>query len=249
MKTTSTKLNAIEKYKNELMIKLNLSKEELDKKFKSTLYSFKNEMESIGNNNFIQSIMKLNYNEMVEFDKEEENIGYIQCEHNIYDKNVDTNKDCFLCICGKAHLKNLHLFEHEDLEGKQLVIGSSCIKQVEKLKMAYAENKELCDKLNTIISDLKDAEKVKKYKSCYKCKDLCINKTTDYKFPHMKNYCRYCLVGKTHSYIKCSRCKIKVLPASQPLPYDNNKFKEICGKCWHHENKNKQWYKKKYNSN
>lgn len=251
MKTTSTNKSNIEKYKEELKILLNISEEELDKKFKSTLYSFKKNMEEINGDNFINSLMKLNYCEMVEYDKDEDSIHTIIDKHFIYDKNVNNNKDCFLCLCGKSHLKNLHLFNHSDLNGNQLIIGSSCIKQVCKLQDAYTENQILTQKLNQINGDVKLAEKMKVYKPCYKCQDLCINKNTNYKYEHMNNYCRDCLKGKLHNFIKCTRCDIKVIPASQPLPSYNNenndKFKEICGKCWHQVNENEPWYKKKYN--
>lgn len=246
MKTTSTNKMNVEKYKQELKTLLNLSDDELDKKFKSTLYSFKKNMEDINGDTFINSLMKLDYNEMVEYEKDEDSVQGIAQSNQIYDKNVDDNKDCFLCLCGKSHLKNLHLFRHDDLD-EQLIIGSSCIKQVGRLQDAYTENQILKNKLDELMGDVKNAEKMKNYKPCYRCGDLCINKDTNYKYEHMNNYCRDCLVGKKHNFIKCTMCHIKVIPASQPLPYDKNKFKEICGKCWHKTNENKEWYKKKYN--
>ena len=237
----------IEKYKSELKILLIISEEELNKKFKSTLYSFKRNMEEINGDSFIKSLMKLDYNKMIEYNKDEDSVQHLASTHWIYDKNVDENKDCFLCLCGKSHLKNLHLFKHEDLNASSLIIGSSCIKQVCSLQEAYNENQSLIQKLSELMCGVKLSERMKHFKSCYKCQDLCISKDTDYKFEHMNNYCRDCLVGKKHNFIKCSMCDIKVIPASQPLPYDSNKFKEICGKCWHKVNENKEWYKKKYN--
>tara|TARA_R110002153_G_scaffold151087_2_gene302533 strand:- start:2822 stop:3568 length:747 start_codon:yes stop_codon:yes gene_type:complete len=248
MSSTSTYSESVEKYKKELISLLNISEQELNAIFKSTLYSLKHKLEQIGGESFLQSLMKLDYNDTIEYDKEEDSLNEIAYCNNIYDKNVDKNKGCFLCLCGKSHLKNLHLFAHEDLE-EQVIIGSSCIKQVCSLQDAYSENLELKDKLNGLYDDVKTAERNKNNKPCYKCGDLCINKSTNYKFEHMNNYCRDCLVGKTHSYIKCSKCHIKVIPASQPLPYDKNKFKEICGRCWHKANEMKDWYKKKYNKN
>ncbi len=246
MLSTSTNNNSVEKYKKELTQLLDISESELNAKFKSTLYSFKKQMEEINGDNFISSLMKLDYNKLIEYDEDLDSVTELANKNNIYDKNVDHDKDCFLCLCGKSHLKNLHLFDHEDTED-QILIGSSCIKQVANLQEAYVDNLALKNKLNELSSDVKLAEKTRNNKPCYKCGNLCINKSTNYKFAHMNNYCRDCLVGKTHSFIKCSSCHNKVIPASQPLPYDKTKFKEICGKCWHRQNEHKDWYKKKYN--
>ena len=247
MKTKSTNKDIL-KYKEELKHLLNYSDEELDATFKSTLYSFKKKMEDINNDDFITSLMKLRFNRLIEYDKEEDSPSTMKVQYNLYDKNVDMIKDCFLCLCGKSHLKYLYLFTHEDCD-EELVIGSSCIQQVAKLQQAYKENQDLVEHLQEIIKEVKTAEIMKNNKPCYKCNDYCIKKDVEYKFPHMKNYCKGCLVGKQCNFVKCSRCNEKVIPASQPMPFDKTTFKEICGKCWHQVNKNETWYKKKYPTN
>lgn len=237
----------INDYREELKRLLNINDLELDNMFKSTLYSFKKQLEKITGENFIDSLMKLDYNKLVIFNKDEDILNDIVYEHDIYEKNINEKKNCFVCLCGKTHLKNLHLFSHSKLEENQFVIGSSCIIQVSKLQNAYKDNISLCQKLQDFVNDLTTAERLNAYKSCYKCGERCIRKDTNYKLEHMHNYCRSCLLGKSNNFIKCSDCDDKVILASQPLPHDKNKFKEICGKCWHYQNKNKGWYKKKYN--
>ena len=100
--------------------KLKLKEEEVDDVFKSTLYSFKKEIEDIGGEDFIKSFMKLKYKKMVVFDKNldtKEDITEGECirEKNTYSKG-------FKCICGKKHLKNLHLFGHPKLEKERLLV-------------------------------------------------------------------------------------------------------------------------------
>ena len=243
MSSISTPIND---YREELKRLLKINDAELDNMFKSTLYSLKKNLEKITGENFIDSLMNLDYKELVIFNKHEDNLNLTAFQHDIYEKNINENKNCFLCLCGKSHLKKLHLFSHTKLIENQLIIGSSCIVQVSKLQKAYFDNLNLCKKLQGLVDDLTTAERLNAYKSCYKCGDLCIRKDTDYKLEHMHNYCRPCLLGKNNNFIKCSNCDDKVIMASQPLPYDKNKFREICGMCWHRQNKNKIWYKNKY---
>jgi hypothetical protein len=253
MASTSTQKNStmsdIAKYKKILMEKLNVNEDTIDKMFKSTLYSFKNQLEKLGQSSFIESLMKLEYKEMVEFKEDDDDFNTIKDDNDIHDVNVKPNKDCFVCLCGKQHLKNLHLFSHSNIDGKCLVIGSSCINQVEKIKKAYADNKELVKKLEKINGQIKNAEKLAKIKKdlkpCYRCGDMCLKKSSKTTHPHKKNYCVKCLVGKQKNFIKCNSCYIKVIPASKPLPFGNG-FQEICSPCWHKKNADKDWYKKKY---
>ncbi len=247
MASTSTNMNTSE-FKQLIKNKLNISDEQLTKLFKSTLYSFKSELEQIGGQTFIDSLMDLSYDKMIEYDEEEDDYNSTKTNENIYEKNCKDEKECFLCICGKQHLKNLHIFNHNKTD-KCIVIGSSCITQVEKLKNVYSENQALANKLGQIITKLKDneklAKKMKTHKPCAKCGDLCINKKGGYKYPHMNNYCRTCLLGKDKCWIKCSQCCVKLVKPSQPMPFGEG-FKKICGSCWHHNNKDKSWYKNKY---
>jgi hypothetical protein len=239
-------MNSIIAYKQELKDLLNVSTEELDKMFKSTLYTFKAQMENIGGGDFLSSLMKLSYDQMVIYDKHTDCVDDIQSSNNIADINIKetANVDkCFMCLCGKSHLHNLHIFNHNDCEQK-LVIGSTCIKQVEKLKDAYIENAELCQKLDVIITSLKSNEKLLTHKPCYKCGDLVIKKNYQYQKPHMMNYCKDCLCGKDKNFIHCSTCHIKVIPASQPInSWTQGKFKIDCGRCWYQKNKHQSWMK------
>lgn len=245
---SSMTMSNLEKYKNELKQLLNINDEELAKKFKSTMWSFKKQIEEIGGEgDFIKSLLKLDYDDMVVYDKDEDNVDDTQICNHIDDRNVKDCKDekAFVCLCGKTHLKNLHLFTHEDCD-KKLVIGSSCITQVEQLKDAYKSNKDLVLKLEGIIKKLKTSEKLLTHNPCKKCGDVCIKKNYEYKNPHQKNYCKDCLCGKSKCWIHCKTCYIKVLPASQPLnSWTKGKFKEDCGKCWYNKNKHQSWMKKK----
>lgn len=241
-------MNNILEYKTELKELLNVSEEELDIMFKSTLYSFKKQMEDIGGGDFIASLMKLDYADMVVYEKGVDFVDTIKNANNISDINVkDTGDKNFMCLCGKQHLQNLHLFNHQDCPDK-LVIGSTCIQQVEKLKLAYKDHTELCEKLDSIITSLKTSERVRTHNPCYKCEDLVIKKGYDYVKPHMKNYCKECLCGKDKDFIHCNICLTKVIPASVPVSkWAKGKFKEICGKCWYDKNKHHSWMRNRSN--
>jgi len=235
-------MNSTQTYKNFLMTKLDVNEDELKKLFKNTLYPFKKCMEELGDN-FLSSLMKLNYKRLVEYNKDDDDLHQVVCENNIDEERNVKNGNNFMCLCGKAHLKNLHIFSHENTI-KNLVIGSSCIHQVEKLKLVYSENIELCNKLNNIISQLKTAEKRLTHKECYKCGDLSIKKNKDYPHPNQKIYCKDCLL-KNKDFIKCECCFFKTIKGGQ-RDY-HGKYKRICGTCWHNNNRNEEWYKRKYN--
>jgi len=242
-------MNSILQYKTELKNKLNINDEELGIMFKSTLYPLMARLEQIGGCDFIASLMKLDYDEMVVFCPDIESVRHFQSSNNIGDVNVksdDGEHKCFKCLCGKQHLINLHLFDHADCDNK-LVIGSTCIKQIEKFKLVYSADQALCQKLDSILASLKTSEKLITHKPCYKCNDLVIKKDYEYAKPDLMNYCRDCLVGHDKNFIHCKMCKHRVIPASEPLPYDNKKFKEICKSCWYAQNKNKSWMRNNRN--
>lgn len=209
------------------------NKDELNKEFSKTFFCLKKNLEEINNQSLVDSLLSLDYKELVEFDEEFDDYEKIKEENDIYIKNCGNNN--FKCVCGKQHLKYLHIFTHDECD-KNIIIGSSCVKEVEKLIEFYKENQEFVNFLTNLISQAKETEKVyrkkKTHKSCYKCGDLCVKLGYDYKFKHMTNYCRSCLLGKNKSWIKCNICFQKVIPASEKKPYGKG-FKEMCGKCWY----------------
>ena len=242
MKTTSTNINA---YKKEIMDRLEINEEIYNKTFKSTLYSFKKEMENLGQN-FISSLMMLEYDKLITYDKNDKTVSDIVEYNNIYNKNVKKDNECFMCLCGKQHLKNLHLFNHENCDNT-IIIGSSCIEQVGSLKEAYKENRELYEHLTKINNRMKFNEKKKQdkltKKECYKCKLFLIKKDYNYSNPHHNNYCKNCV--NKYGKIVCSQCNLNRIDASIPMKYNKNEFKKICKGCWIENNKGKAWFGKK----
>ncbi len=222
------------------------NKDELKEEFNKTFYCLKKNLEEINNQSLVDSLLSLDYKELVEFDKEFDDYEKMKEEQDIYIKNQGVNN--FKCICGKQHLKYLNIFSHNECD-KNIIIGSSCVKEVEKLIDIYTDNQQFVNFLTELISEVKETEKSymkkKTHKPCYKCGDLCIKLNYDYKFKHMNNYCRSCLLGKNKSWVKCKRCFQKVIPASQKKPFGTG-FKDICGGCWHKDNREKSWYKNKY---
>ena len=205
--------------------KLKLKEEEVDDVFKSTLYSFKKEIEDIGGEDFIKSFMKLKYKKMVVFDKNldtKEDITEGECirEKNTYSKG-------FKCICGKKHLKNLHLFGHPKLDKERLIIGSKCIEQVKTLKKVYEDNEELKKKFEKILKKLKKNEKILTHKACLKCGDLSITKNYEYDNEHRKHFCNKCIVNK--KFINCYNCESRRIYIQKDY-YGN--FKKYCLPCY-----------------
>ena len=236
--------------KTELKEKMNINDEQLGELFKSTMFSLMAKVKEIGGTDFITSIMNMDYDKMVKYDPDDfKSVDAIQREENIDDVNIG-NKDekkNFKCLCGKPHLHKLNLFDHKNCD-KKLVIGSTCIGQVEKLKEVYHENTELCNKLDTIISCCATSERLITHKPCFKCGDLVIKKDYPYVKPHMMNYCRECLVGKDKDEIHCGICKYKKIPASQPLnKKTRDKFKDKCPSCWYAQNKHQPWMRNNRN--
>jgi len=212
-------------FRNLIMKKLELQEEEVDDVLKSTLYSFKKEIEEIGGEDFIKSFMKLKYNKMIIYDKTEINKQEIiegECirEKNTFDKG-------FKCICGKKHLKNLHLFKHPKLEKEKLIIGSRCIEQVKLLKKVYEDNEGLKKKFDKILKKLKANEKILTHKNCLKCGELSITKDYEYENENRKHFCSNCIVNK--KYIYCYHCNNKTIKIEKDW-YGN--FKKYCYPCY-----------------
>tara|TARA_R110002153_G_scaffold274315_1_gene448468 strand:- start:11933 stop:12763 length:831 start_codon:yes stop_codon:yes gene_type:complete len=241
----------IENQKQQLMELLGKSSEEMEEYFKGTMYSFKYQIEKMGGDNLFKSIMDLDYVDLVEYIKEKDNVEDI-VEGNDLNEDLCVNKSKgekkFMCLCGKAHLKNLHIFRHKN-EDKQFVIGSSCINQVEKLKDLYSGNLELKEKLEFIVGQLKQSEKKLTHNKCQKCGDFEVSRKEKKSYKNEKCeklYCKSCLsITKYKNKIKCQSCYISIWAGAKSSPYQKEYNKE-CPKCWHKSNKNEEWYKRKY---
>ena len=64
-------------FKQLIKTRLRINDDELTKQFKTTLYSFKRELELIGEKSFIDSLMDLSYDKMIQYD------GNKDCFHKI----------------------------------------------------------------------------------------------------------------------------------------------------------------------
>ena len=83
-------------------------KEELAKKFKSTMWSFKKQIEEIGGEgDFIKSLLKLDYADMVVYNKEEDDVDTTQMCNHIDDRNVKqcVDEKAFVRACSKQEFQ------------------------------------------------------------------------------------------------------------------------------------------------
>ena len=203
-----------------------LNQEELDKKCKKTLFLFKKQMEEIGGGNFLNSLSKLAHNKLRIYDKEEECVGSVAAAENISERNIHQANNNFVCLCGKQHLKNLHIFSHQDCD-ENIVIGSSCIKQVEMIADLYKDNVELFGKLTEILRKLKEAEKVLSHNLCQGCENVWIPKNKkNVSYAWERDICKDCL-SKYKTHWRCSRC-----PKWHKIKKTMRGWNKICWQCW-----------------
>jgi hypothetical protein len=217
---------ALELYKNELKNILGIKTDDLFNQLKRTFIPLKNTLESlVEDRDLLTSVMKLEHIRMVEFDEDEDNaqqVAYINCIHDLNRRKEES----FNCACGKNHLKNLHLFKHENCD-QHIVIGSTCIRQIVQLKKIYSTNQELCSKLDKLLGDLKTAEKVLTHKQCKTCKDLCIRKDKKSEDMIENHLCKNCY-NKKEQVIRCKDCRIWI-----EVGYDyRGCVKRRCFPCW-----------------
>ena len=207
----------------ELAEKLELSVEDLRKKIKKTYFKTKRHLEQIGNNEFLESLKQLDYKEMIQFDEVCDDIKSVAANNDIGNRNIDD--DCFMCLCGKKHLKNLHIFNHEQCEDS-LVIGSSCIKQIAEVMSAYKDNEDLYNKIQNIINKVKDAEKILRCNKCLRCDtNWCSKQAKGIR----KYFCKDCIITnwKGEDCIHCIRCN-----KTRPIKKTYEGYALLCMGCW-----------------
>jgi ribosomal protein L32 len=135
--------------------------------------------------------------------------------------------DNYKCLCGKQHLKLLHIFNVEGREDKY-IIGSSCIDHIRRLREEYEDNLELLEKIGDISICCIKGEYDQKHKACLRCGEMKIRKGYEYKKPFKKDFCGDCITNE--GYFRCMDCKYGRFGVEKD--YQGN-YKTLCKRCWY----------------
>lgn len=216
------------------------NEQELETEFDSSYVPLMINLQKLDNENLINSILKLSYDTRVDYRPQDEKICNVISKWNIAENlNVNTckGKQNFNCLCGKKHIMDLHLFFHENVEGR-IIIGSSCIDKLKILMKLCTTHKDLLKKIEDIMEAYGFEARKKLFRRCWSCKEYKIRRDTEYKLYMNNFFCRGCLVVHNDTtYIKCKICRKKI--PVEKVYYGNKKktkfdcaWKLLCKHCW-----------------
>ena len=224
-------MNEYEALLSKIEAEFDITREELNKRMRQTFVPLKKKLEEIGKCSMTDSIKDLTYKDFVDYNSAEEDLDSVQTQHNISEDNVSRKCEKFRCVCGKTHLKNLHLFTHKNKEDT-IIIGSSCIEQLTILRDLYKDNEELAKRIDTIYLLMKKGERTKTHNKCITCKEYNINKKkinegSPLEIEIKNKICRRCrdLVANK---IRCKDC-MSWIEISKDY---KGQVKRRCLECW-----------------
>jgi hypothetical protein len=134
--------------------------------------------------------------------------------------------DNYKCLCGKQHLKLLHIFNVDGREDKY-IIGSSCIDHIRRLREEYEDNQELMDKICEISGFCLHGEYALKHKACLRCGERAIRIGYDYKQKLRKDFCSDCLTKG--DMLRCMDCRYRSIQIEKDY---KGCYKRLCKRCW-----------------
>ena len=134
--------------------------------------------------------------------------------------------DSYKCLCGKQHLKLLHIFNVDGKEDRY-IIGSSCIDHIRRLREEYKDNQELLDKISEISGYCLQGEYDVKRKACVRCGKRTIRLGYEYKQKLRKEFCTDCLTKG--DLLRCMDCRYRPVEIEKDYKGD---YKTLCKRCW-----------------
>lgn len=107
----------------------------------------------------------------------------------------------YKCVCGQQHLHHLTILE---FNSELYILGSKCIKELDKIAEVKNLNPEIREKIGEWIKQIELYEAQRKFKKCLGCGQLRVSKTTKYKDPRRFLRCNKCILKKR---VLCGECK------------------------------------------
>lgn len=150
---------------------------------------------------------------------------FVYCSH-IDDLDIDIKNNCMNeniidnvvhCACGKPHIKNLsvmsypHTCEKTNDYKKYIIIGSDCVKKLEKFDKELSSIPNLKEKIEKWVEFIKEEISKTQKIECKSCGAKKILKNYKYTKKHKKFFCKKCLRDNQSKCIKCGVWRAKKL--------------------------------------
>ncbi len=143
-----------------------------------------------------------------EFERLEEgdSITDLKTKYNLCEGNIKINPEggeSIKCMCGKAHILNLNIFEYQHENFDHLILGSSCIEHLSMYDTIREQFPELYQKLKEWVEIIKTETQKIENKQCVMCKKYKVRKNYKYKNEARNYWCKDCVYS---DYVKCVDC-------------------------------------------
>jgi len=152
-----------------------------------------------------EALLKLSHKSFRYARTEEEHQSIID-DFNIPEENIVYCADAFdgfKCICGKKHIYHLNIFEWQNENEENLIIGSKCIQTLAVYDKLNEEYPDLYNKVKEWAEIIKEETKKLNNNKCVSCNDYTVRKNYEYRQPQRKHWCKKCCYG---DFVKCISC-------------------------------------------